>query len=96
MSIPPLSPSLAPAPPPALSQADRLQAQCRKLESAFLSEMLSHAGVGSLSGSFGGGEGEEQFQSFLRAALADKIVERGGVGLAERLFEAMKGRIDDA
>lgn len=95
MSIAPISPPVSNPVAPTSADARRLHDQCRALESAFLSEMLSHAGVTSLGGAFGGGEGEAQFHSFLRQALADRMVERGGIGLAERMFEAMKGRLDD-
>jgi Rod binding domain-containing protein len=62
----------------------------RELESSFLSEMLKHVGLGETSGSFGGGTGEEQFASLLRDAQASAIVQAGGVGLAQSLFEALK------
>lgn len=66
-----------------------------ELESAFLSEMLAHAGLGKVSDSFGGGIGEEQFSSFLRKEQADAMVQKGGIGLAESLFRAMtEGRND--
>jgi hypothetical protein len=53
--------------------------------------MWGHAGVGQARESFGGGIGEEQFSSFLRAEQARAMVEKGGIGLAEHLFNAMKG-----
>lgn len=65
------------------------------LEAAFLSEMLGHAGLGTVSDSFGGGIGEEQFASFLRQEQAAAMVRTGGIGLAESLFRAMtEGRHD--
>ena len=39
---------------------------------------------------FGGGAGEEHFSSFLRQAQAEEMAARGGIGLAESIFEAMK------
>jgi peptidoglycan hydrolase FlgJ len=66
-----------------------------ELEASFLSEMLGHAGLGTVSDSFGGGVGEEQFASFLRQEQADAMVRTGGIGLAESLFRAMtEGRHD--
>ena len=62
----------------------------KKLESTFLSEMLKSAGLDAARESFGGGAGEEQFSSFLRNAQADKMVDTGGIGLAQSLFEALK------
>ena len=64
----------------------------QKLEASFLAEMLKSAGLGALPDSFGGGEGEEQFGSFLRHAQADLMVRAGGIGLAQSLFEALKER----
>lgn len=66
-----------------------------ELEASFLSEMLGHAGLGTVSDSFGGGIGEEQFASFLRQEQAEAMVRKGGIGLAESLFRAMtEGRND--
>jgi Rod binding domain-containing protein len=59
------------------------------METTFLSEMLSHAGLGRMSASFGGGAGEAQFESFLRHEQAKAMVASGGIGLAESLFRAM-------
>lgn len=71
-----------------------LRVRARELEGVFLAEMLRHAGVGKLPESFGGGTGEDQFASFLREAQAKAIVRKGGIGLAEHLFEALKARAD--
>lgn len=71
-------------------QALRVAAQ--QLEATFLAEMLKNAGLGKSRDSFGGGSGEDQFASFLVQAQAEKIVEAGGIGLAESLFEALKER----
>lgn len=67
----------------------------KKLEANFLTEMLKAAGLGKPRDSFGGGVGEDQFGSFLRQAQADILVESGGIGLAQNLFEALKGRINE-
>ena len=61
-----------------------------KLEAVFLAEMLKSAGLGESREAFGGGSGEDQFASFLRQAQAEKMVQAGGIGLAESLFEALK------
>lgn len=93
MQIFPISDPVRPQPPPEPKQTDTiLMERARALESAFLSEMLSHAGLGHGSdAAFGGGIGEDQFASFLRQAQADLMVRRGGIGLAEQLFRAMRG-----
>lgn len=79
---------LAMRPPP--PKTDPLWAKAQALESAFLSEMLGHAGVGQSRDAFGGGMGEEQFSSFLREKQADAMVQAGGIGLAQSIFEALK------
>lgn len=71
-----------------------LMTTAKELETAFLAEMLGHAGLDQASESFGGGIGEEQFGSFLRTEQARLMVERGGIGLAESLFRAMGGQDD--
>ncbi|WP_299774297.1 rod-binding protein [uncultured Tateyamaria sp.] len=69
-----------------------LRAAAEKLEAAFLAEMLKSAGLGESRDAFGGGAGEDQFSSFLVQAQAEKMVEAGGIGLAEALFESLKER----
>lgn len=82
-----LSPGLPHATPP--SPQDPLLQKAKELEATFLSVMLAETGLGSVTGSFGGGVGETQFASFLRDEHARLIVEKGGIGLAERLFKAL-------
>ncbi len=67
----------------------KLMEKAKELETAFLSEMLSHAGVGDAPDGFGGGAGEEQFAAFLRGEQARLIVEKGGIGLAETMFRSL-------
>jgi peptidoglycan hydrolase FlgJ len=91
------TPSLPPAVPPRPDAATRdatLRQRAQELESVFLAEMLRHAGSARPPESFGGGVGEDQFASFLRQAQADAIVRKGGIGLAEALFESLKARAD--
>lgn len=64
--------------------------KAQSLEAAFLAEMLSYSGLGESSGSFDGGIGEQQFSSFLREEQARLLVARGGIGLAEQIFESLK------
>lgn len=76
----------------ALSPTDaKLKQAAVQLESAFLAEMLKSAGFGDAPDGFGGGAGEEHFASFLREAQAKTMAESGGLGLAEHLFNALKG-----
>lgn len=74
-------------PPP--TRHDQLMAKAQDLEAAFLAEMLSHSGLGEMQGAFGGGQGEAQFTSFLRQEQAKLVVQQGGLGLAELIFNSM-------
>ncbi|RGP35800.1 rod-binding protein [Pseudotabrizicola alkalilacus] len=67
----------------------QLYEKAKELEVAFLTEMLAHAGLGESPDAFGGGIGEEQFSSFLRTEQARGIVEKGGLGLAQSIFESL-------
>ena len=60
-----------------------------KLEATFLAEMLKSAGFGEQENSFSGSIGEDQFASFQRQALAEAMVKRGGIGLAEAFFKVL-------
>jgi peptidoglycan hydrolase FlgJ len=80
---------IAPITAPTPSRHDLLMSKAEELEATFLSEMLAHSGLGEMQGSFGGGQGEEQFASFLRQEQARLIVQHGGLGLAELIFNAM-------
>jgi peptidoglycan hydrolase FlgJ len=71
---------------------DALRTVARELEASFLAEMLKHTGFGESRESFGGGAGEDQFASLLRAEHARALVDRGGIGLAESLFRALVAR----
>jgi Rod binding domain-containing protein len=87
--------SAAPSANPAKAGPDaeaRLRDSARQLEVAFLASMLDAAGAGAPRESFGGGIGEDQFSSFLVQSMAEAMVARGGIGLAESLFNAMKVR----
>lgn len=81
-----------PLSPPITASTAALRATAERLESAFLAEMLGHAGMGDAPDSFGGGAGEAQFASFLRHAQADALVKAGGVGLAEQILRSLIAR----
>lgn len=72
-----------------------LREAARELEATFLAEMLKSAGVGKTPSVMGGGTGEDQFGSFLRLEQAKLMADRGGVGLADALYQSMKERAYD-
>ncbi|MBL9050995.1 MAG: rod-binding protein [Tabrizicola sp.] len=82
MEIQPIQPQLP-------ARHEQLMSKAEELEATFLSEMLAHSGLGEMQGAFGGGQGEAQFTSFLRQEQARLIVQGGGLGLAELIFNAM-------
>lgn len=87
MDIPPIAANLSP-------RHQQLMARAEELEATFLAEMLAHSGLGEMQGSFGGGAGEAQFTSFLRQEQARLMTDKGGIGLAELIFNSM-ARSDD-
>lgn len=84
----PVQPIGASAPQAPRDQA--LYEVAQELEATFLAEMLKSAGLGQSSESFGGGAGEDQFSSFLVQEQAKAMVQAGGIGLAESLYNALK------
>lgn len=91
--IDPLAAAAA-ARPTAPPDLQALRAAAEGLEASFLSVMLQSAGFGAPREAMGGGIGEAQFASFLADAHARALVERGGIGLAEAIFESLKARVD--
>lgn len=89
--VPPLPRSLH---APASVQDKKLFEAAQKLEATFLSELLKSANLGGTKGSFSGGIGEEQFSSMLRDEQSIMLVEAGGIGLAESIYNALKVRND--
>ena len=83
----------APAPGRLVPGNPHLRRVSQELEAAFISEMLKHSGMaGGRSGLGGGGAGEDQFASLLRAEHARLFAERGGIGLAENIYRALLAR----
>lgn len=80
---------IAPITLPTPSRHDQLMAKAEELEATFLAEMLAHSGLGEMQSAFGGGPGEAQFASFLRQEQARLMVQSGGMGLAELIFNSM-------
>lgn len=87
----PILPSHHPAGPP-----KQLVIAARQFEATFLAQMLEAAGAAKPADTFGGGIGENQFASFLLDAQAQRISQRGGVGIAEiiiRHYDPNSGEI---
>lgn len=74
-----------------------LRQAAQALEATFLTEMLSAAGFGTAREGLGsGGAGEDHFASFLVREHARIMVEAGGIGLSESIFNALKEQADDS
>lgn len=69
--------------------ADPRRSVAQGFEAAILAELLQAAGAAQPGGEFGGGIGEDQFASFLLHAQAQRMAERGGIGLAEMILRSM-------
>jgi Rod binding domain-containing protein len=93
MDLTPIAPrhALAAKTPGARTDA-QARAAAEAFEAAFLSEMLKTAGVNAMPSGFGGGAGEEAFASLLTDEYAKSMAARGGIGLAERVYQILKSR----
>ena len=90
----PIPSSRAPSAPVVNKMSAREAAE--KLEATFLAEMLKSAGFGEQANTFSGSAGEDQFASFQRQALAEQLVQGGGIGLAEAFYQSMMETDNDA
>ena len=90
-TLPPLPPS-QPVAKPLTGRQAALMEQAKALEAGFLAEMLNHAGLRGAEGAFAGGAGEAQFSSFLRQEQARLMVDKGGIGLAQQIFDSLLRR----
>lgn len=90
--IPPIT---APRIPDLPEKSGPLWEASRALEANFLAQMLSSAGLGAAPEGFGGGIGEDQFASLLRDEQAKSMVDSGGIGLAESIFNSLAARVAD-
>ncbi len=91
MELPP-TPMPSRAAPQPVNRDDPLFMAAQELEATFLSEMLKSAGLGKVPDAFGGGSGEDQFASFMRAEQARAMAHAGGIGLAESLYRSLQER----
>jgi peptidoglycan hydrolase FlgJ len=76
--------------PPGMAAGDTAARDAaRAFEATYIAEMLKHTGLNASPDAFGGGAGEDAFASFLNEEYARLLAARGGIGLAERIFEAI-------
>ena len=88
MAISPLGPA-AQAAKPAVDRDALLRENAKAFEATFVAQMLSHSGLAdalSAESGFGG----EAFSSLLIEQYAAELVEQGGFGLAETIYEQLR------
>ena len=78
------------APPSSRVEDEALWRAARSFEAVFTAEMLSHAGTSTARSAYGGGFAEETFRSLLSREWASSVVEAGGFGLAEKIYQSLK------
>ena len=91
-AVTPASLLTSPAVQTAAEMAKRgdIKKTAQKFESSFLSIMLQQMFEGTETAApFGGGVGEQMFKSFLTEAMAKKMSDRGGVGIAASVQREM-------
>lgn len=75
------------------SGAESSSQQMRKAaiayEANFLNEMISQSGLGKAGENLGSGVGGDAFASLLTEQYSLEIAKKGGVGLADKIFEAL-------
>ena len=73
-----------------LAKRGQIKQTAEKFESSFLSIMLQQMFEGvETSAPFGGGPGEAMFKSFMTDAMAKKMTDRGGIGIANAVGREM-------
>jgi Rod binding domain-containing protein len=75
-------------------RAEKARETAQAFEAAFVAEMLSHAGFEKALAS-DSGVGGEAMTGFLVEALAEKIVERGGFGVADLIMRRLNNEKKD-
>ncbi len=85
-----ISPRLAT--PEQRRRVEDLRTAAKAFEAGFLSEMLKASGLGKTRSAFGGGAGEDAFASMMVDQQARLMVDRGGIGLSESIFQSLWAR----
>lgn len=78
--------------PAKAARAQELRGVAKAFEASFLAEMLKDSGLGKSRAEFGGGAGEDAFASMMVDEQAKLMVERGGIGLSESIFQSLWAR----
>ena len=73
---------------------DKAATSAREFETAFIAQMLQYSGLADALTS-SGGEDMQSFSQFYLEALAQKISENGGFGIAEKIYAHIKNKEDN-
>lgn len=87
--IPPLAPVVAEATGAGGTSASQDDKLAREFEAVFLSQFVDQMMKTVDYGPASGGQGAEIWRSFLSQAMAEKLSERGGLGLSVNVAQAM-------
>ncbi|WP_212522764.1 rod-binding protein [Actibacterium sp. MT2.3-13A] len=74
---------------PGAAAPDAAQSAAREFEALFLTQAVEEMMRSVDTGSFGGGQAEETWRSFLARAVADEIAAQGRTGLAQSVQSAI-------
>lgn len=67
----------------------RIDKSAHDFEASFLSIMMGQMFEGVKATTFGGGEGEDAFKSFLTDAMAKAMTKHGGIGISKMMTTEM-------
>ncbi len=90
--LPALPPNLSVKGPDRPEEEARMRETAEAFEAAFLADVLENSGINAMPEAFGGGAGEDAFSGLLTQEYGRLLAERGGIGLAEQVFELLKQR----
>lgn len=82
--------NLVPAAPdrPTTPEQMRARETAEDFEAVFLAQMLGHMKLGiDPDSAFGGGKGEEAFQSLVAEKYGESMTEMGGIGIADAIYK---------
>lgn len=82
--------NLVPGAPERPSTPDQMRARetAEDFEAVFLAQMLGHMKLGiDPDSEFGGGKGEEAFQSMVAEKYGEAMTEMGGIGIADAIYK---------
>lgn len=91
-----IAPLNAPAPAasgrtPGAARDEEMVRNAKAFEAVFVAQMLQHSGLSETLSS-NGGFGGEAFSSLLVEQYAEKLVDKGGFGLAEKIYEQLQAK----